>query len=72
MTSRLTYTSGSRAGDTYAGASPTDVVINGKVEVYNRCLTDAPTQPYRPDPEEPGRPGSSGMLGRSASRCRLT
>ncbi|GAB3018411.1 hypothetical protein GCM10011376_00630 [Nocardioides flavus (ex Wang et al. 2016)] len=28
------------------GASPSDVVINGKVEVYNRCLTDAPTQPY--------------------------
>lgn len=28
------------------GASPSDTVINGKVEVYNRCLTDAPTQPY--------------------------
>jgi hypothetical protein len=28
------------------GADPSDVVINGKVEVYNRCLTDAPTQPY--------------------------
>lgn len=28
------------------GASPSDVVINGKVEVYNRCLTDAPRQPY--------------------------
>ncbi len=28
------------------GASPSDVVINGKVEVYNRCLTDGPTQPY--------------------------
>lgn len=28
------------------GASPADTVINGKVEVYNRCLTDAPTQPY--------------------------
>ncbi len=25
------------------GASPTDVVINGKVEVYNRCLTDGGT-----------------------------
>jgi hypothetical protein len=28
------------------GADPSDVVINGKVEVYNRCLTDGPTQPY--------------------------
>ena len=28
------------------GASPSDTVINGKVEVYNRCLTDGPTQPY--------------------------
>ena len=28
------------------GASPSDVVINGKVEVYNRCLTDGPFQPY--------------------------
>ncbi len=28
------------------GASPSDTVINGKVEVYNRCLSDAPTQPY--------------------------
>lgn len=28
------------------GASPSDVVIDGKVEVYNRCLTDGPTQPY--------------------------
>ncbi|MCW2738223.1 hypothetical protein [Nocardioides sp.] len=28
------------------GASPSDVVVNGKVEVYNRCLTDGPTQPY--------------------------
>jgi hypothetical protein len=28
------------------GASPSDTVINGKVEVYNRCLTDAPRQPY--------------------------
>lgn len=28
------------------GASPSDVVINGKVEVYNRCLSDGPTQPY--------------------------
>ena len=28
------------------GANPSDVVINGKVEVYNRCLTDGPTQPY--------------------------
>ncbi|TIC78928.1 adenylyl cyclase [Nocardioides sp. GY 10127] len=28
------------------GASPEDTVINGKVEVYNRCLTDGPTQPY--------------------------
>ncbi|MFC6093440.1 hypothetical protein [Saccharothrix lopnurensis] len=25
------------------GASPTDVVINGKVEVYNRCLTEGGT-----------------------------
>ena len=25
------------------GASPTDVVINGKVEVYNRCLADGGT-----------------------------
>ncbi|MEV1288943.1 adenylyl cyclase [Micromonospora sp. NPDC049679] len=25
------------------GASPTDVTINGKVEVYNRCLTDGGT-----------------------------
>ncbi|CAN7322728.1 adenylyl cyclase [Knoellia sp. LjRoot47] len=28
------------------GASPSDTVINGKVEVYNRCLADAPSQPY--------------------------
>ena len=28
------------------GAEPSDVVINGKVEVYNRCLTDGPRQPY--------------------------
>ena len=28
------------------GASPSDVVINGKVEVYNRCLADGPFQPY--------------------------
>ncbi|GAA4111963.1 discoidin domain-containing protein [Knoellia locipacati] len=28
------------------GASPSDTVINGKVEVYNRCLTDGPSQPY--------------------------
>lgn len=28
------------------GASPSDTVVHGKVEVYNRCLTDAPTQPY--------------------------
>ncbi|WP_439937196.1 hypothetical protein ACS3YM_14820 [Nocardia sp. N13] len=28
------------------GASPSDTVINGKVEVFNRCLTDGPTQPY--------------------------
>ncbi|GAA1439188.1 discoidin domain-containing protein [Mycobacterium cookii] len=28
------------------GADPSDVVINGKVEVYNRCLTDGPRQPY--------------------------
>ncbi|RYC04474.1 adenylyl cyclase [Nocardioides zhouii] len=28
------------------GASPSDTVINGKVEVYNRCLSDGPTQPY--------------------------
>jgi hypothetical protein len=28
------------------GVSPSDTVINGKVEVYNRCLTDGPTQPY--------------------------
>ena len=28
------------------GASPSDTVINGKVEVYNRCLTDVPRQPY--------------------------
>ena len=30
------------------GASPSDTVINGKVEVYNRCLPEgeAPTQPY--------------------------
>lgn len=28
------------------GASPSDTVINGKVEVYNRCLTDGPRQPY--------------------------
>jgi hypothetical protein len=28
------------------GARPSDTVINGKVEVYNRCLTDGPTQPY--------------------------
>ena len=27
------------------GASPTDVVINGKVEVYNRCLSDDPASP---------------------------
>ncbi|MBV9787118.1 MAG: adenylyl cyclase, partial [Chloroflexi bacterium] len=25
------------------GAAPTDVVINGKIEVYNRCLTDGGT-----------------------------
>ena len=28
------------------GASPSDTVINGKVEVLNRCLDDAPFQPY--------------------------
>lgn len=28
------------------GASPSDVVINGKVEVYNRCLPDGPRHPY--------------------------
>ena len=28
------------------GASPSDTVINGKVEVFNRCLTDGPRQPY--------------------------
>lgn len=28
------------------GADPSDVVIHGKVEVYNRCLADGPTQPY--------------------------
>ncbi|PUA81227.1 adenylyl cyclase [Nocardioides currus] len=28
------------------GVSPSDTVINGKIEVYNRCLTDGPTQPY--------------------------
>ncbi len=28
------------------GASPSDTVVHGKVEVYNRCLTDGPTQPY--------------------------
>ena len=28
------------------GASPSDTVINGKVEVYNRCLTDGPTETY--------------------------
>lgn len=28
------------------GASPSDTVINGKVEVYNRCLPEAPSQPY--------------------------
>jgi hypothetical protein len=28
------------------GASPSDTVINGKVEVYNRCLDDGPRQPY--------------------------
>ncbi|MBL0749105.1 coagulation factor 5/8 type domain-containing protein [Nocardioides baculatus] len=28
------------------GASPGDTVINGKVEVYNRCLTDGPTETY--------------------------
>ncbi|CAM3663790.1 hypothetical protein [Nocardioides zeicaulis] len=28
------------------GASPSNTVVNGKVEVYNRCLTDGPTQPY--------------------------
>lgn len=28
------------------GASPSDVVIDGKVEVYNRCLTDGPTATY--------------------------
>ncbi|SEB68647.1 hypothetical protein SAMN04489844_0845 [Nocardioides exalbidus] len=28
------------------GASPSDTVVNGKVEVYNRCLTDGPTTPY--------------------------
>jgi hypothetical protein len=26
------------------GASPTDVTINGKIEVYNRCLADADEQ----------------------------
>ncbi len=28
------------------GLSPSDTVIHGKVEVYNRCLSDGPTQPY--------------------------
>jgi hypothetical protein len=29
------------------GQNPTDVTINGRVDVYNRCLTDyAPRQPY--------------------------
>lgn len=29
------------------GQNPTDVVINGRIDVYNRCLTDyAPRQPY--------------------------
>ncbi|GAA1916336.1 adenylyl cyclase [Nocardioides hwasunensis] len=28
------------------GASPSDTVVNGKIEVYNRCITDGPTQPY--------------------------
>ena len=28
------------------GASPSDTVINGKVEVFNRCLSDGPTATY--------------------------
>ncbi len=28
------------------GASPSDVTINGKVEVYNRCLSDGPSETY--------------------------
>ena len=27
------------------GASPADTVINGKVEVFNRCLSDGPFSP---------------------------
>ena len=28
------------------GSSPADTVVHGKIEVYNRCLDDAPAQPY--------------------------
>ena len=68
------------------GASPTDVVINGKVEVYNRCLADGGRQlpragqllahPVQPvDQHQRGRPGrlpgSRRTSGPSPRRCRM-
>ena len=61
------------------GASPTDVVINGKVEVYNRCLATAARQlpragqllahPVQPvDQRQRGRPGRLPRVGELLGR----